>query len=304
MPKLLKFLRHLFIPHESNNHRAKVLHHKSLFILILFFIVGGLILTPIKHNYQNVLGISADISVNDLLNLTNLQREKNGLQPLVLNPELTNAAQAKAQNMFQEDYWAHFAPDGTSPWTFIKNAGYDYVYAGENLARGYTTAPDVVNAWMASPGHKANILSPNYKDIGFAVMAGNLTGEDTVLVVQEFGSENSQDEVASVGSAPAVTNIPPANISPTKAYTVSQKTLQTSPEVAAAASKPLINSNSFSKEIAVLVIIILLVALILDILIMQRRKIFRLVAHNVDHVIFLVMILLIILFIIGRGIIL
>ena len=90
--------------------------------------------------------------------------------------------------MFAKNYWAHVSPDGTTPWVFIKSAGYSYVYAGENLARGYNTSQDVVTAWMASPEHKQNMLSSNYQNVGFAIVTGNLTGEDTVLVVEMFGS--------------------------------------------------------------------------------------------------------------------
>lgn len=313
MLSILRFLRHLFIPHESNNHRPKVLHHQSLFLLILFFILSGLLLTPFKNSHQGVLGISADIPVQELLADTNQERAANGLPPLVLNQDLSNAAAAKAQNMLTENYWAHFAPDGTSPWSFIKNSGYDYIYAGENLARGYTSASDVVKAWMASPGHKANILSDNYHDIGFAVETGNLTGEDTVLVVQMFGSENSTTEVADVGksattqsesSIPAIT----LTISPVPtnaAFEVTQSVIsKVNPGVAAAVSRPLINSTSFSKNLAGIVIVILLIALLIDLVIIQKKKIFRLVSHNIDHIIFLVVILLIVLFIIGKGLIL
>src|SRR5258706_10350524 len=90
--------------------------------------------------------------------------------------------------MFAKDYWAHIAPDGTTPWSFIKGAGYNYVYAGENLARGYFSASDVVNAWMASPEHRENMLSSKFADVGFSAQNGKLTGEDTVLVVEMLGS--------------------------------------------------------------------------------------------------------------------
>ncbi len=312
--KLKYHLRHWFVPHESNNHRPRILHHQILFLFILFFIISGLLLAPLKSN-SGVLGISYSISSSDLLALTNQQRIANGLAPLVMNQDLTNAAQMKAQNMFADNYWAHFAPDGTSPWYWFLKAGYQYNYAGENLARGFTTANDVMNAWMNSPGHRANVLSPNYKDIGFAVMEGNLTGEDTVLVVQEFGSQNSTNEVATV-NAPQTTqsvslSITPSphsivNVTPTaQPLVIIQSSVQKSEQqVAAVQSKPLINSASLSKLLAFLIILLLLIALVIDIVIIQRRKVVRLVAHNVDHIIFLVMLLLVLLFIIGKNFIL
>src|SRR5207302_5413693 len=121
--------------------------------------------TNIKHTHPSVLGDSINIAAQDLLNLTNQERQKNGLAPLVMNDQLTNAAKMKAQDMFALNYWAHNSPTGTMPWDFIKKAGYDYEFAGENLARGFTSAPDIVTAWMNSPSHRENMLSPHYKDV-------------------------------------------------------------------------------------------------------------------------------------------
>src|SRR3990172_3890597 len=94
----------------------------------------------------------------------------------------------KAQDMLDYGYWAHNSPTGKSPWVFIRSSGYNYVYAGENLARGFATADSVMKAWMASPDHRANVLSANYEDVGFAVKLGKLNGEETVLIVEELGS--------------------------------------------------------------------------------------------------------------------
>src|SRR5204863_2082531 len=117
-------------------------------------------------------------------------RRQNGAGDLTISNELSRAASDKASDMFAKNYWAHNAPDGTTPWVFIKSSGYEYIYAGENLARGFTTSQSVVDAWMASPEHKENMLSKNYKNVGFAVATGNLNGEDTVLVVEMLGSTN------------------------------------------------------------------------------------------------------------------
>jgi hypothetical protein len=102
---------------------------------------------------------------------------------------LEQAALKKAQDMFAKNYWAHYAPDGsTTPWKFILAAGYVYKYAGENLAKDFDTSTSVMSAWMASAGHRANIVSKNYKDIGMVAVSGTLSGEETTLVVQMLGS--------------------------------------------------------------------------------------------------------------------
>ena len=101
---------------------------------------------------------------------------------------LTKAAALKADDMFSDNYWAHFAPDGTSPWYFYGKVGYSYTWAGENLARDFQTSAGVVAGWMASTaGHKENILNSNFTEVGVAVKNGVLQGEETTLVVQLFG---------------------------------------------------------------------------------------------------------------------
>lgn len=102
----------------------------------------------VRTNYPSVLGTYSNISQEALLSMTNQKRQEVGLSPLNLNGSLSQAAAGKASDMFTKDYWAHVSPDGTSPWVFIKASGYNYIYAGENLARGFTTPTDVVNAWM------------------------------------------------------------------------------------------------------------------------------------------------------------
>ncbi|MEK9178369.1 MAG: CAP domain-containing protein, partial [Patescibacteria group bacterium] len=185
--KIKNTLKHLFLPLESNNHRAKLLHHKILFLVTLVLLTSSFVMPQIKTFSPQILGITHNVTLDELLLLTNQKRIENNLPPLVLSPELSLAASNKADDMFVKDYWAHNSPDGKTPWKFIRDSGYNYIYAGENLARGFTSGGDVVNAWMDSPTHRLNVLSPNYEDIGFSVMTGKLGGEETVLVVQEFG---------------------------------------------------------------------------------------------------------------------
>lgn len=135
---------------------------------------------------------SADvISAQDLLRETNNNRIAVGLAPLNLNDTLSRAAEAKAQDMVTNGYWDHFRPgDHKAPWDFIKEAGYTYKVAGENLARGFRTAGGITQAWMHSPAHAANLLSPRYHDVGFAtVYTYDSDGERVLLTVQMFGAQ-------------------------------------------------------------------------------------------------------------------
>ena len=266
------FFLHLFTPKESNNHRAKILHHTNLFLTIVFLLLTSFFVQRLKVSFPSVLGVAADISSQELLILTNQERQNSGVTPLYFNEKLTEAAAKKAQDMFEYGYWAHNSPTGKTPWVFIKSSGYKYVYAGENLARGFSSAEDVVKAWMASPDHKANMLSSNYQDVGFAVKVGELNGEETVLIVEELGNLN----MPIVGSK----NVEIA--------TASQKTTAVK-NVTSVDRQPLINSLSFGSNIYVMVILMFIFVFLLDMIIIEKKKVMRFVGHNIDHVLYLLM---------------
>lgn len=306
---MINFLHHYFLPKESNNYRPRILHNKILFLAVLFFFFSGVVVSLIKTNFPSVLGISSDVSNQQLLILTNSDRQQNGLPPLTDNPLLDQAAANKASDMFAKDYWAHDSPTGETPWDFIKAAGYNYVYAGENLARGYTTSQDVVSAWMASPEHRQNMLSSNYKNVGFAVATGKLNGEDTVLVVEMFGSTNL-GQVANANPDNQVVKQVTSDSSPSKnTNTLGSSDIPSSkPAVKVTGSgipsvKPLVDSSSTSLVIARFALSLFIFVLIMDMLFIERKKIVRFVGHNFDHILFLSIISLIIL-VISKGVIL
>ena len=184
---LPSFINHYFLPHHTNNHRAKLLHPSGLAVFLLIALLLHGIVNTISRTRPEVLGIATNINVEELLEHTNEKRVAEGLQPLTLDPQLSMAAEEKAHYMFENDFWAHTAPDGTTPWEFFKRANYQYLHAGENLAKEFDDSSSVVDAWIASPTHKANLLKREYRDIGFAVVNGTLNGTETTLVVQLFG---------------------------------------------------------------------------------------------------------------------
>ncbi len=189
-------LRHLFLPHHTNNHRAKLLHLDALCVYVLLFAIFNFTIKIGHRQFPDILGYATDIQVEQLLSLTNAKRAENGLGSLTYNSKLAQAAAGKAADMFAKGYWAHVAPDGKTPWDFIKGAGYTYTVAGENLAKNFQNSGGVVDAWLASPSHRENLLKGNYKEVGFAVVNGVLNGEETTLVVQMFGTSTGA-EVAS-----------------------------------------------------------------------------------------------------------
>jgi len=254
-----------------------------------------LFLTTVKLNFSNVLGTSVDITSQELLLFTNQDRQKESLPPLAINNQLSQAAALKATDMFGKNYWAHNAPEGTTPWFFIKETGYVYVYAGENLARGFNSSEDVVKAWMASPSHRENMLSKNYQDVGFAVVPGKLNGEDTILVVEMFGGKGIVPIAKESNEKPAVVELPRNS-----AQTLPAKS---EPSVASFKAKPLIDISALSRTVSGFILLLFISIFLLDMILIERKKIVRLVGHNIDHVAFLTgMLILVIL--ISRGIIL
>ena len=103
---------------------------------------------------------------NEVVRLVNSERAKNGLPPLTQDWELSRVARFKSQDMKDNAYFSHTSPIYGSPFDMIKNFGISYRTAGENIARGQATPQAVVNAWMNSSGHRANILNKSYKKIG------------------------------------------------------------------------------------------------------------------------------------------
>lgn len=273
---------HYFVPHHRNNHRAKLLHNLTLFILVISIALVSTLTLTIHKTYPQVLGISYQISENELLNLTNYERSQDGLAPLSLNSKLTTAAKKKGEHMFKYNYWAHFAPDGTSPWDFIRGEGYDYTYAGENLAKGYTTSFDAVKAWMASPTHRANILSSQYSEVGFAVLEGKLQGENTILIVQEFGATNAPNVAGDNGEGVQAQNLAANPATVQGSYQVNLPSISTNNEIE---QKPIIDINSLAKTLTFILLSALLIALILDFVIIEKKKIPRVVGNNFDHLI-------------------
>jgi uncharacterized protein YkwD len=133
---------------------------------------------------------ASSINTDNVLDLINQERASRGISKLVLNNDLNNAAALKSKDMINRDYFEHFA-FGSTPWDFIKNAGYNYLYAGENLAMDFNTSEGMVRAWMNSPAHRENILNPDFRDVGVGIVKGefaeNNHERNTTIVTNMFG---------------------------------------------------------------------------------------------------------------------
>lgn len=189
----------------------------GMFILTLLTFVGA--------NLHAILWQSSNWLVSTVLpsvvvQLTNAERADLDETPLRRNATLDEAARMKAEHMAKNEYFAHFAPDGTSPWYWFDKAGYKYAHAGENLAIHFTDSSEVVQAWMDSPTHRANIVSGKYTEIGVGTAKGMYEGYETVYVVQLFGAPAAAPVVKTT-PAPAPTPTPVASTELAQAETPS-----------------------------------------------------------------------------------
>lgn len=182
----------------------------------LLLIVGlGMFLNTLLAGHGSVLSYATEMSPSGLLTSTNQARAQNSLGSLAINSQLTQAAQAKANDMVARNYWSHTTPDGKDPWVFITAAGYTFQTAGENLAYGFSTSGDTVTGWMNSPGHRANILNTTYREVGFGIANApdyQSNGEETVVVAMYA----EPAELAAVASQPAKATPAKSAPAPTK----------------------------------------------------------------------------------------
>jgi hypothetical protein len=297
---------HLYFPHEGNNFKAKILHPSGYFFLKVFLILVQVTITFFHFPRARILGYAANISPQEVIQITNQKRVEAGLNPLEEDPILSQAALAKGTDMVNRDYWAHVAPDGTQPWSFFVNYGYKYKYAGENLARDFSNAPSAVEAWMASPSHKENMLSPKYREIGIGVVEGELNGVDTTIIVQFFGTKYTDTiPIQPVAEVPAATTIPTTTPTPTVAPTATpaptQTPMETGPSLQIAnvetGQEPEVLVSPFytTKGISIAVVSLLLVVLIVDAFVTSKRRIRRIGGRTFAHIAFLGMLLAIVL---------
>lgn len=290
MDKLYDF----FLPHKDTHKKAHLISWEAILIYVLFFIALQVSFSVISFTKPGILGISSSIDQKKIIDLTNQERAKMGLSPVSENSILNQAAYLKAQNMFEENYWSHFAPSGKTPWDFILGSGYKFSYAGENLAKNFSTSEEVVNAWIASPSHKDNLLGSKYNEIGIAVVNGVLNSQQTTLVVQMFGArlgstvasiDKTSGNTSKEEARPQITvsgekiNVPKNEIGearPRQIYTASLANQKSD-------IKPILNPYQFFKTLALLLITFLAVILVVDLLVLSKRGVFRISSNHIAH---------------------
>ena len=273
---LMKNWQNWFLPHRDTHKKAHLISWEALVVYILLFILLQVSFSIISYSKPGILGISGNIDQKRLIELTNIERQKMGLSPVSENGALDKAAALKAQNMLQENYWAHFSPSGKTPWDFISGAGYKFTYAGENLAKNFTSSDDVMSAWMASSSHRDNLLNPKYQDIGIAVTEGVLNGQKTILVVQEFGATSNMAVKPSMEVQGKQITVPEEDL--TNKQILVLTATETKPN-----TNVLINPYAVSRVAGLSVIILIAVLLSVDVWALKKRGVFRFTSHHIAH---------------------
>lgn len=192
---LMKQIAH----HSTSNDRVSHLQRAGLLGMFALAVISFLV-----TNLQSALWMSSEWMVSTILPAviveeTNHERADTALPPLQRSALLDQAATLKAAHMAEREYFAHFSPDGISPWYWFDTVGYPFIHAGENLAVYFTDSKEVVEAWMDSARHRENILDERFQEIGIGVAKGTYQGYETVFVVQLFGTQ--QDDVMTPPSA-------------------------------------------------------------------------------------------------------
>lgn len=274
-------LHNWFLPHKETHKKAHLLSLEALAAYIFLFLALQFSFHIVNLVKPGVLGIVSSIQKEDVIRLTNVERQKLGLGTVVENGALDKAAEAKAQNMFAENYWAHFSPSGKDPWGFILSAGYRFTFAGENLAKNFSDNQSVVTAWMNSPSHRENMVNGKYKDIGVAVLDGTLNGQNTTLVVQMFGTT---ENLASTPSTPPTVNVGGQE------HTLSATELGGNQPLVASlgtgqqsSQKVLVNPYMVSKSFGLTLVSLVLILLLIDFVVLKRRGVFRIASHHLAH---------------------
>lgn len=187
MNRAVKLLRTFFIPCEQNYFRPQFFESGIPIVLVVsLFLFKSLQLSLLFS--LPATSFFPQLTKEEFIELTNEERRLLGLSPLQRNRLLETAALLKGQDMLARNYFSHTDPEGNPPWYWFQTVGYQYASAGENLAIGFLDAKEAMDAWNSSPSHRANILNPNYKEIGVAVLKGSLRGTETTLVIQLFGA--------------------------------------------------------------------------------------------------------------------
>ncbi len=185
-----KILKKYFISHKGNKHHAHLLHAKRAVFYSLVFLLTKIIMVLFVVLLPVGVFVLPDVLAEEqrqIMELTNRTRQEKNIFTLASAAKLDVSAQHKADDMAVNQYFAH-SNNNKSLANWLQEAGYQYQVAGENLAVGFSSAEDIVRAWKNSPSHYANLIDPDFKEIGIGLAGGVYKNQPTVFIVQHFGT--------------------------------------------------------------------------------------------------------------------
>lgn len=183
----LSFFKKLLSPIQTNWNNFSITAKKTRDYIILIKNTSIEIGFIVLFFLLPFTALATPITKNLILDLTNNARMAENLNPLQNNERLSQAAENKAKDILEKQYFAHTNPNGKPFYEWIEDSGYNYLYAGENLAIDFQEAETIIEEWLKSPTHRANILNGNYSEIGIGVLEGTFENHPTTIVVQTFG---------------------------------------------------------------------------------------------------------------------
>ncbi len=260
LKKTIRTLKDTFIPSRKNEGHPYVFRREAIVAVVMAILIveaGFLVQEFVVFRKDNFL---AAVLPGYVMSLTNTARNQDHLKSLSENTLLREAAQKKAEDMALRGYFSHTGPDGKLPWQWLDSVGYSYRYAGENLAVNFTDTKELVDGWLASPGHRANILRSSFTDIGIGMATGTYKGRETIFVVQFFGAPATKPLVKAVDQPKdkkSTTSVAITEIAPNTPVVFGTSTYNSMEDISPIA-KPFLSPNTILKGLFVIIVAVLL----------------------------------------------
>lgn len=188
LKKIIQAIGDTFVPSSGNDNHPYIFRREAIVAVIAGILLIETVFLASEFVVFRKDNFLAAVLPGYVMSLTNSARANDNLKALSENLLLKEAAQKKANDMAKRGYFSHTGPDGKLPWQWLDLVGYNYSYAGENLAVNFTDTKELVDGWLASPAHRKNILRSNFTDIGIGMATGTYEGRETIFVVQFFGT--------------------------------------------------------------------------------------------------------------------
>jgi len=190
---VVKFLSNIVSNTKTENSNPPVSGDENTIPILGVNIPKNILPGPLLHiEKKDIPIVQLNVYQDEVVKFVNIERTTRGLIPYTVNIKLNNSAKIKVEDMIKNNYFEHISPSGKSVSDLVKLTGYQYATVGENLAKGnFATSKELVQAWMDSPGHRANILNTKFTEIGVSIEFTTENGGNILYAVQHFGLPRS-----------------------------------------------------------------------------------------------------------------